>query len=193
TLNHFNVGASVVNVTQGPTLTNFELRPESAVKVSRIRNLSDDLKLNLAAQDIRIQAPIPGKYTVGIEVPNEERQVVNFQDVIENKAFKYNENQLPIALGLTVEGESLITAINKMPHGLIAGATGSGKSVCINTILLSLIYKCHHEDVKFLLIDPNMIELSPYNGIPHLISPVITDAKAASASLKWAVNEMENR
>lgn len=193
TLNHFNVGASVVNVTQGPTVTNFELRPESGVKVSRIRNLSDDLKLNLAAQDIRIQAPIPGKNTVGIEVPNEVRQVVNFQDVIENEAFKYNENPLPIALGLTVEGEPLITAINKMPHGLIAGATGSGKSVCINTILLSLIYKCHHEDVKFLLIDPKMIELSPYNGIPHLISPVITDAKAASASLKWAVNEMENR
>lgn len=193
TLNHFNVGASVVNVTQGPTVTNFELRPESGVKVSRIRNLSDDLKLNLAAQDIRIQAPIPGKNTVGIEVPNEVRQVVNFQDVIENKAFKYNENPLPIALGLTVEGEPLITAINKMPHGLIAGATGSGKSVCINTILLSLIYKCHHEDVKFLLIDPKMIELSPYNGIPHLISPVITDAKAASASLKWAVNEMESR
>lgn len=193
TLNHFNVGASVVNVTQGPTVTNFELRPESGVKVSRIRNLSDDLKLNLAAQDIRIQAPIPGKNTVGIEVPNEVRQVVNFQDVIENEAFKYNENPLPIALGLTVEGEPLITAINKMPHGLIAGATGSGKSVCINTILLSLIYKCHHEDVKFLLIDPKMIELSPYNGIPHLISPVITDAKAASASLKWAVNEMESR
>ncbi|HLR59418.1 MAG TPA: DNA translocase FtsK [Pseudogracilibacillus sp.] len=193
TLNHFNVGASVVNVTQGPTVTSFELRPESGVKVSRIRNLSDDLKLNLAAQDIRIQAPIPGKNTVGIEVPNEVRQVVSFQDVIENETFKYNENPLPIALGLTVEGEPLITSINKMPHGLIAGATGSGKSVCINTILLSLIYKCHHEDVKFLLIDPKMIELSPYNGIPHLVSPVITDAKAASASLKWAVNEMEDR
>src|SRR5699024_4576220 len=146
-----------------------------------------------AAQDIRIQAPIPGKNTVGIEVPNEVRQVVNFQDVIENKAFKYNENPLPIALGLTVEGEPLITAINKMPHGLIAGVTDSEKSACINTILLSVIYKYHHEDVKFLLIDPKMIELSPYNGIPHLISPVITDAKAASASLKWAVNEMESR
>lgn len=193
TLSHFNVGASVVNMTQGPTVTNFEVRPESGVKVSRIRNLADDLKLNLAAQDIRIQAPIPGKNTVGIEVPNEVRQVVSFQDVIENDAFKNNENPLPIALGLTVEGEPLITSINKMPHGLIAGATGSGKSVCINTILLSLIYKCHHEDVKFLLIDPKMIELSPYNGIPHLVSPVITDAKAAAASLKWAVNEMEDR
>ena len=193
TLRHFNVGASVVNVTQGPTVTSFEVRPESGVKVSRIRNLSDDLKLNLAAQDIRIQAPIPGKNTVGIEVPNETRQVVSFQDVIENESFKHNENPLPIALGLTVEGEPLITSINKMPHGLIAGATGSGKSVCINTILLSLIYKCHHEDVKFLLIDPKMIELSPYNGIPHLLSPVITDAKAAAASLKWAVNEMEDR
>lgn len=193
TLAKFNVGASVVNVTQGPTVTSFEVRPDAGVKVSRIRNLSDDIKLNLAAKDIRIQAPIPGKSTVGIEVPNEVRQVVSFQDVIENETFQKNENPLPIALGLTVEGEPLITSINKMPHGLIAGATGSGKSVCINTILLSLIYKCHHEDVKFLLIDPKMIELSPYNGIPHLISPVITDAKAASASLKWAVNEMEDR
>ncbi len=193
TLRKFNVGASVVNVTQGPTVTSFEVRPNSGVKVSRIRNLSDDLKLNLAAKDIRIQAPIPGKNTVGIEVPNKIRQVVSFQDVVENETFKNNEDPLPIALGLTVEGEPLITSINKMPHGLIAGATGSGKSVCINTILLSLMYKCHHDDVKFLLIDPKMIELSPYNGIPHLIAPVITDAKAASASLKWAVNEMESR
>src|SRR5690625_3298236 len=193
TLNHFNVGASVVNVTQGPTVTNFELRPESGVKVSRIRNLSDDLKLNLAAQDIRIQAPIPGKNTVGIEVPNEVRQVVNFQDVIENKAFKYNENPLSIALGLTIEGEPLITTIGKMPHGLIAGATGSGKSVCINTIILSLLYKAHMDDVKFLLIDPKMVELTPYNGIPHLIAPVITDPQAATMALKWAVNEMEER
>ena len=193
TLTRFNVGAKVVNVTQGPTVTSFEVKPDAGVKVSRIRNLSDDLKLNLSAKDIRIQAPIPGKNTVGIEVPNKKRQTVSFQEVITNKKFTDNTSPLPIALGLTVEGEPLITTINEMPHGLIAGSTGSGKSVCINTILLSLIYNSHHDEVKFLLIDPKMIELSPYNGIPHLVSPVITDAKAATAALKWAVNEMEDR
>src|SRR5690625_4933786 len=133
----------------------------------------------MAAKEIRIEAPIPGKNTIGIEVPNQFPQVVTLQEIIQTADFKKEMSPLTIALGLTIEGKALITNIEKMPHGLIAGATGSGKSVCINTILLSLLYKCHHEDVKFLLIDPKMIELSPYNGIPHLISPVITDAKAA--------------
>lgn len=193
TLMHFNVDAKIVNVTQGPSVTRFEIQPALGVKVSRIRNLSDDIKLNMAAKDIRIEAPIPGKNTIGIEVPNQYPKVVSLQEIIETDAFEEAKSPLTIALGLTIEGEPLITDIGKMPHGLIAGATGSGKSVCINTILLSLLYKANHHEVKFLLIDPKMVELTPYNGIPHLIAPVITDAKAATMSLKWAVEEMENR
>src|SRR5690625_4334685 len=193
TLEHFNVDATVVNVTQGPSVTRFEIQPALGVKVSRIRGLSDDIKLNMAAQDIRMEAPIPGKNTIGIEVPNQHPQVVSLQEIIEAEAFKQSTSDLTIALGLTIEGEPLITTIDKMPHGLIAGATGSGKSVCINSIILSLLYKASHEDVKFMMIDPKMVELTPYNGIPHLISPVITDAKAATVALKWAVEEMETR
>ncbi len=193
TLEHFNVDATVVNVTQGPSVTRFEIQPALGVKVSRIRGLSDDIKLNMAAQDIRMEAPIPGKNTIGIEVPNQHPQVVSLQEIIEAKAFEQSTSDLTIALGLTIEGEPLITTIDKMPHGLIAGATGSGKSVCINSIILSLLYKASHEDVKFMMIDPKMVELTPYNGIPHLISPVITDAKAATIALKWAVEEMETR
>lgn len=193
TLKHFNVRAKVVNATQGPSVTRFEVQPELGVKVSKVRNLSDDLKLNMAAKDIRIEAPIPGKNTIGIEIPNPKPQMVGLQEVFETASFKESASPLTIALGLNVEGLPMVTNISKMPHGLIAGATGSGKSVCINTILISLLYKANHEDVKFLLIDPKMVELAPYNGIPHLISPVITDVKAATAALKWAVSEMEER
>lgn len=193
TLKHFNVKATVVNATQGPSVTRFEVKPELGVKVSRIRNLSDDLKLNMAAKDIRIEAPIPGKNTVGIEVPNLEAQKVGLQEIFDTDAFNRSESSLSIALGLNIEGSPIVTNIQKMPHGLIAGATGSGKSVCINTILISLLYKASPEEVKLLLIDPKMVELAQYNGIPHLVSPVITDVKAANAALKWAVNEMEER
>jgi len=193
TLKHFKVEAKVVDATQGPSVTRFEVQPGLGVKVSKIKNLSDDLKLNLAAKDIRIEAPIPGKNTVGIEIPNQEPQMVGLQSIFETEAFKESESSLSIALGLTIEGTPKVTNIRKMPHGLIAGATGSGKSVCINAILISLIYKASYEDVKFLLIDPKIVELAPYNGIPHLVSPVITDVKAANQALKWAVNEMEER
>lgn len=193
TLKHFNVGARVVHATQGPSVTRFEVQPELGVKVSKIRNLSDDLKLNMSAKDIRIEAPIPGKNTVGIEVPNPTAQMVGLQEIVETEEFKQSKSPLTTALGLTIEGKPKITNIQKMPHGLIAGATGSGKSVCINTILISVLYKASHEDVKLLLIDPKMVELAPYNGVPHLVSPVITDVKAATQSLKWAVNEMEER
>lgn len=193
TLEHFNIDAQVVNITQGPAVTRFEIQPALGVKVSRVRNLTDDFKLNMSAKDIRIEAPIPGKNTIGIEVPNRSPQTVMIQELFETEAFKTASSPLSVALGLTIEGEPMITDIGDMPHGLIAGATGSGKSVCINTILLSLLYKAHHDEVKFLLIDPKMVELAPYNGIPHLISPVITDVKAATKALKWAVEEMEDR
>lgn len=193
TLKHFNVQAKVVNATQGPAVTRFEVQPEIGVKVSKVKNLSDDLKLNMAARDIRIEAPIPGKNTIGIEIPNQTSQMVGLQEIFETNAFKDSESPLTVGLGLNIEGTPMVTNIQKMPHGLIAGATGSGKSVCINTILVSLLYKASHEDVKFLLIDPKMVELAPFNGIPHLVSPVITDVKAATIALKWAVNEMEER
>ncbi|MEN2467038.1 DNA translocase FtsK [Ornithinibacillus sp. JPR2-1] len=193
TLKYFHVRAKVVNATQGPAVTRFEVQPELGVKVSKVKNLSDDLKLNMSAKDIRIEAPIPGKNTIGIEVPNPTSQMVGLSEIIGSNSFKDSSSPLSIALGLNIEGTPIVTNIQKMPHGLIAGATGSGKSVCINTILLSLIYKAHHDDVKFILIDPKMVELAPYNGIPHLVSPVITDVKAATAALKWAVNEMEER
>lgn len=193
TLEHFNIDATVVNVTQGPSVTRFEIQPALGVRVNKIRNLADDIKLNMAAKDIRIEAPIPGKNTIGIEIPNQFSQIVCIQEIIETDDFHMNRSPLTIALGLTIEGEPLITNIEKMPHGLIAGATGSGKSVCINSILLSLLYKASYDEVKLLLIDPKMVELAPYNGIPHLISPVITDAKAATMALKWAVKEMDER
>ena len=193
TLKHFNVQAKVVHATQGPSVTRFEVQPELGVKVSRIRNLNDDIKLNMAAKDIRIEAPIPGKNTVGIEVPNLNPQMVGLREIFTTPLFQQRQSKLSIGLGLDVEGTPLVTDISEMPHGLIAGATGSGKSVCINTILISLMYKSHYDDVKFLLIDPKMVELAPYNDIPHLVSPVITDIKAATAALKWAVEEMEAR
>lgn len=193
TLEHFNVDAEIVAITQGPTVTRIEIQPALGVKVSRIRNLADDIKLNLAAKDIRIEAPIPGKHTVGIEIPNKTPQVVHLQEMIESETFQQANSPLAIALGLTIEGEPYITDISKMPHGLIAGATGSGKSVCINTMILSLLYKAHYNEVKLMLIDPKMVELTQYNGIPHLLTPVITDVKAATIALKWAVDEMERR
>src|SRR5699024_1627687 len=176
-----------------PTVTRFEVQPELGVKVSKIENLSDDIKLNMAAKDIRIEAPIPGKHTIGIEVPTPKPKIVGLRDIYDTEAFQNNPAPLAIGLGVNIEGTPLITNIQKMPHGLIAGATGSGKSVCINTILISLLYKANYQDVKFLLIDPKMVELAPYNGIPHLVSPVVTDVKAATAALKWAVSEMEER
>jgi DNA segregation ATPase FtsK/SpoIIIE, S-DNA-T family len=193
TLQNFNVGASVVNVTQGPSVTRFEVQPEPGVKVNKITNLSDDIKLSLAARDIRIEAPIPGKHTIGIEVPNQKSRPVFINEIIQSSIFKESTSPLTAVLGLDIAGKPIVTDLKKMPHGLIAGATGSGKSVCINTILVSLLFKASPEDLKLLLIDPKMVELAPYNRIPHLVSPVITDVKAATAALKWAVEEMERR
>jgi DNA segregation ATPase FtsK/SpoIIIE, S-DNA-T family len=193
TLHNFNVRAKVVNVTQGPSVTRFEVQPEPGVKVNKITNLSDDIKLSLAAKDIRIEAPIPGKHTIGIEVPNRESRPVCISEVIASPAFQESESSLTAALGLDISGQPIVTDLSKMPHGLIAGATGSGKSVCINSILVSLLYKASPDELKLLLIDPKMVELAPYNRIPHLVSPVITDVKAATAALKWAVEEMERR
>jgi S-DNA-T family DNA segregation ATPase FtsK/SpoIIIE len=193
TLKNFNVRAKVVNVTQGPTVTRFEVHPEPGVKVNKITNLTDDIKLSLAAKDIRIEAPIPGKNTIGIEVPNRESKAVLLWEILSQPAFYEHSSPLSVALGLDISGTPIVTDLKKMPHGLIAGATGSGKSVCINTIIVSLLYKASPHQVKLMLIDPKMVELAPYNGIPHLVSPVITDAKAATAALKWAVEEMERR
>ncbi len=193
TLQNFNVGAKVVNVTQGPAVTRFEVQPEPGVKVNKITNLSDDIKLSLAARDIRIEAPIPGKHTIGIEVPNQKSRPVLINEIIQSAVFRDSVSPLTAVLGLDISGKPIVTDLNKMPHGLIAGATGSGKSVCINTILVSLLFKASPDDLKLLLIDPKMVELAPYNRIPHLVSPVITDVKAATASLKWAVDEMERR
>jgi DNA segregation ATPase FtsK/SpoIIIE, S-DNA-T family len=193
TLENFNVGASVVNVTQGPSVTRFEVHPEPGVKVNKVTNLTDDIKLSLAARDIRIEAPIPGKHTIGIEVPNLKSRPVFISEIIQSDVFLDASSPLTAVLGLDISGKPIVTDLKKMPHGLIAGATGSGKSVCINSILISLLYKANPEDVKLLLIDPKMVELAPYNHIPHLVSPVITDVKAATAALKWAVDEMERR
>lgn len=193
TLENFNVGASVVNVTQGPSVTRFEVHPEPGVKVNKVTNLTDDIKLSLAARDIRIEAPIPGKHTIGIEVPNLKSRPVFISEIIQSDVFLDAASPLTAVLGLDISGKPIVTDLKKMPHGLIAGATGSGKSVCINSILISLLYKANPEDVKLLLIDPKMVELAPYNHIPHLVSPVITDVKAATAALKWAVDEMERR
>ncbi|MFD0770543.1 DNA translocase FtsK, partial [Bacillus sp. CGMCC 1.60114] len=193
TFHNFHVGAKVVNVTQGPAVTRFEVQPEPGVKVNKITNLSDDIKLNLAARDIRIEAPIPGKSAVGIEVPNKESKAVFLREILRSPVFTKSESPLTVALGLDISGTPIVTDIRKMPHGLIAGATGSGKSVCINAILTSILYKAKPHEVKLMLIDPKMVELAPYNSVPHLVAPVITDVKAATAALKWAVEEMERR
>jgi S-DNA-T family DNA segregation ATPase FtsK/SpoIIIE len=193
TLHNFNVGANVIAATQGPTVTRFEVQPEPGVKVNKITNLQDDIKLSLAARDIRIEAPIPGRSAIGIEVPNRESKPVYLSELVNNEKFIENDSPLTVALGLDIGGEPIYADISKMPHGLIAGATGSGKSVCINSILVSILYKAQPHEVKLILIDPKMVELAPYNHIPHLISPVITDARAATAALKWACDEMERR
>ncbi|WKA52290.1 DNA translocase FtsK [Planococcus liqunii] len=192
-LSYFQIQASILSIVQGPAVTQFELTVAQGVKVSKIRNLADDLKLALAARDIRIQAPIPGKSSIGIEIPNRKSRPVRISEVIGSPVFKDSESPLEAAMGLDLTGKPVTLDLRKMPHGLIAGATGSGKSVCINSLLVSLLYKSSPRDLKLLLIDPKMVELAPYNHIPHLISPVITDVKAATASLKWAVEEMERR
>lgn len=192
-LSHFGVQANVIDAVQGPTVTRFELTVGQGTKVSRVRNLTDDLKLTLAARDIRMQAPIPGKSSIGIEIPNRNARPVRISEVIQTEAFQKSESPLEAVLGLGLTGEPVTLDLRKMPHGMIAGATGSGKSVCINSILVSLLYKASPADLKMMLIDPKMVELAPFNGIPHLISPVITDVKAATAALKWAVAEMERR
>ena len=193
TLQNFNVQAKVVGATMGPTVTRFEVQPSPGVKVNKITNLSDDIKLSLAARDIRMEAPIPGKNAIGIEVPNPTSKPVFIREIVRSGAFQSEGSLLNAALGFDIAGEAKITDIQKMPHGLIAGATGSGKSVCINSILVSLLLKANPNDVKMMLIDPKMVELAPYNGLPHLVTPVINDVKEATTALKWAVDEMEER
>ena len=193
TLYSFGVQAKVENVSVGPTITRYELKPAEGVRVSKIANLADDIALNLAAETIRIEAPIPGKQAVGIEVPNKEKEMVPLRDVIESDEFQNNNSKLSIALGKDVAGNVAIGNIAKMPHVLIAGSTGSGKSVCINTIITSIIYNAKPSEVKLVMVDPKVVELSVYNGIPHLLIPVVTDPKKAAGALAWAVQEMDNR
>ena len=193
TLYSFGVQAKVENVSVGPAITRYELKPAEGVRVSKIANLADDIALNLAAETIRIEAPIPGKQAVGIEVPNKEKEMVPLRDVIESDEFRHNNSKLSIALGKDVAGNVVIGNIAKMPHVLIAGSTGSGKSVCINTIITSIIYNAKPSEVKLVMVDPKVVELSVYNGIPHLLIPVVTDPKKAAGALAWAVQEMDNR
>ncbi|RKM62362.1 DNA translocase FtsK [Butyrivibrio sp. CB08] len=193
TLKTFGVNVQVTDISQGPAVTRFELQPEAGVRVNKIVSLADDIKMNLAASDIRIEAPIPGKAAVGIEVPNKENQAVALRDLFESSEYKNFSSKLAFAVGKDIAGKTVVTDIAKMPHLLIAGATGSGKSVCINTIIMSLIYKADPKDVQMIMIDPKIVELSVYNGIPHLMIPVVTDPKKAAAALNWAVAEMTNR
>ena len=193
TLRNFGVGVTITNVSFGPSVTRYELQPEQGVKVSKIVGLADDIKLNLAAADIRIEAPIPGKAAVGIEVPNKENTVVMFRDLIESEQFKNHSSNIAFAVGKDIGGQTVVTDIAKMPHLLIAGATGSGKSVCINTLIMSILYKANPNDVKLIMVDPKVVELSVYNGIPHLLIPVVTDPKKAAGALNWAVAEMTDR
>lgn len=193
TLSSFGVEAKVMQINKGPTVTRYELAPSQGVKVSKIVNLADDIALNLAATGIRIEAPIPGKAAVGIEVPNKEPQSVYLRSVLESDAFKKFPSKLAFALGEDIAGNAIVTDIGKMPHLLIAGATGSGKSVCINTLITSILYKADPKEVKLLLVDPKVVELSVYNGIPHLLIPVVTDPKKAAGALNWAVREMLGR
>lgn len=193
TLRNFGVGVMVTDISCGPSVTRYELHPEQGVKVSRIVSLQDDIKLSLAAEDIRIEAPIPGKSAVGIEVPNKENTTVYLRDLLESESFQKHPSRLAFAVGKDIGGQAVVADIAKMPHLLIAGATGSGKSVCINTIIMSVLYKSSPDDVKLIMIDPKVVELSVYNGIPHLLIPVVTDPKKASGALNWAVAEMTTR
>ena len=193
TLQTFGVRVTITDISQGPSVTRYEMQPEQGVKVSKIVGLTDDIKLNLAATDIRIEAPIPGKAAVGIEVPNKETSAVALRDLLESDNFQNFSSNLAFAVGKDIGGQVVVTDIAKMPHVLIAGATGSGKSVCINTIIMSILYKANPADVKLIMIDPKVVELSVYNGIPHLMIPVVTDPKKASAALNWGVAEMNDR
>lgn len=193
TLHNFGVNVTITNVSCGPTVTRYEMQPEQGVKVSRIVSLSDDIKLNLAAADIRIEAPIPGKAAVGIEVPNKENSIVMLRDLLQSPAFQNSKSKLSFAAGKDIAGQPVVADIAKMPHLLIAGATGSGKSVCINTLIISILYKASPDEVKLIMIDPKVVELSVYNGIPHLFIPVVTDPKKAAGALNWAVAEMTDR
>ncbi|HIT66778.1 MAG TPA: DNA translocase FtsK [Candidatus Merdisoma merdipullorum] len=192
-LRDFGVGVTVTNVSQGPAVTRYEIQPDQGVKVSRIVSLADDIKLNLAVADVRIEAPIPGKAAVGIEVPNAENAIVPFRELVSSHEFKNHKSKLAFAVGKDIAGKIVVTDIAKMPHLLIAGATGSGKSVCINTLIMSILYKAAPDEVKLIMIDPKVVELSVYNGIPHLLIPVVTDPKKAAGALNWAVAEMTHR
>ncbi len=193
TLYSFGVSAKVENVSVGPAITRYELKPAEGVRVSKIANLADDIALNLAAETIRIEAPIPGKQAVGIEVPNKEKEVVHFREILDSDEFRENKSKLTVGLGKDVAGNVQLADIAKMPHVLIAGSTGSGKSVCINTIITSIIYNAKPSEVKFVMVDPKVVELSVYNGIPHLLIPVVTDPRKAAGALAWAVQEMDDR
>ncbi|WP_051414010.1 DNA translocase FtsK [Desulfitobacterium metallireducens] len=193
TLGSFGVKVKVTHVTQGPAITRYEAQPAPGVKVSRITSLADDIALSLASSDVRIEAPVPGKSVVGIEVPNREIAMVHFREVLETPEFQNAKGKLSVALGKDITGTPIIADLTKMPHLLIAGATGSGKSVCVNTLINSILFKARPDEVKFLLVDPKMVELTNYNGVPHLIAPVVTDPKKAAGALKWIVTEMETR
>ena len=193
TLQTFGVRVTITDISQGPAVTRYELQPEQGIKVSRILSLTDDIKLNLAATDIRIEAPIPGKAAIGIEVPNKENTAVGLRELLETKEFQEFSSKLAFAVGKDIGGKTVVSDIAKMPHMLIAGSTGSGKSVCINTLIMSILYKADPSEVKLILVDPKVVELSVYNGIPHLLIPVVTDPKKASAALQWGVAEMTDR
>ncbi|MDK2887204.1 MAG: segregation ATPase FtsK/SpoIIIE, family [Thermoanaerobacter sp.] len=193
TLNSFGVKARVIQVSRGPAITRYEIQPSAGIKVSRIVSLADDIALSMAAPDVRIEAPIPGKAAIGIEVPNREISMVYLRELLETPDFQEASSRLTVALGKDIAGNPVVADLARMPHLLIAGATGSGKSVCLNTIIASILFKATPEEVKFLIIDPKMVELATYNGIPHLVSPVVTDPKKAATSLRWAVKEMEHR
>ncbi len=192
-LRSFGVETRVVDISRGPTVTRYELQPSAGVKISKITSLADDIALNLAAAGVRIEAPIPGKAAVGIEIPNRTGKVVRVRDLLESPVFSNSKSKLTVALGKDIAGNAIVTDISKMPHGLIAGSTGSGKSVCINSLIMSILYKASPDEVKLIMVDPKVVELAVYNGIPHLLVPVVTDPRKAAGTLGWAVSEMENR